>query len=89
MLINYKKIIYATYSADDKKKGLWNVYAAKIVGNALENKMQISQDIEYPGMPMAFWSSDSKSVLMYEPKIFKQDGRVFVEKAVIRKIKFK
>ena len=51
--------------------------------------MQISQDIEYPGMPIAFWSNDSKRVLMYELKIFRLDGRVFVEKAIIRRIKFK
>jgi Tol biopolymer transport system component len=83
-----KNIIYATHYKGKDKKGFWNVYAAKLVGSKLENKILISQDIEYPGMPIVSWSNDSKTAIMYEPHIFTLDTRVFVEKGIIRKIRF-
>ncbi|AOY77780.1 TolB family protein [Clostridium formicaceticum] len=85
-----KKIIYATYFRNENSRRFWKIYAAKIVEDALENRILISEDVaEYPGMPIISWSGDSRSVVMYEPQIFTLDSRVFVERGIIRKIRFK
>ncbi|WP_097028175.1 TolB family protein [Clostridium peptidivorans] len=85
------KIIYATYSGKDNT-GVWSIYAAKIKGNELVNKILLIEDVNYYNMisqKPVWWNNDSNKVTIFESKNFTLDTRVFAEKGIVHSIYFK
>lgn len=82
------KIVYATFKGKGND-GHWTVYAANIEKSELVNKILLVDDIENYGLSRAWWSNDSKKLVIFQTKPFDLDTRVFKEKGIIHIIYFK
>lgn len=85
------KLIYAT-PEDKGDKRYWNMYAAKINGNELVNRICLSKCVDLGGsIPnMVHWSTDSKKIVFFEENsVHNKNGFDLSDKNIINVITFK
>ncbi len=85
------KIVYGAPNYEDDKKTHWNLYAAKISGNTLTNKICIAKDFNVHDLDNCLsWSNDSKKVVFFnETNEVKKNGFNIFEKSEVNVITFK
>lgn len=85
------KVIYMNRTVENNKEQ-WNLYAAKINGNNLTNRISLYKDINFSGSlnTCVQWSSDSKKILFFTyGKLIEKNQFVFSDKNEVNIITFK